>query len=42
MDFMPDFDLLPNIKDELIQEDQARDQNSYETNESPNATCENE
>ncbi len=39
---MPDFDLLPNIKDELIQEDQARNQNSYETNESPNATCENE
>jgi hypothetical protein len=36
---MPNFDLLPNIKDELIQEDQARDQNSYETNESPKSTC---
>ncbi len=40
MDFMPDFDLLPNIKDELIQENQASNQNSYETSESPNATCE--
>jgi len=39
MDFMPNFDLLQNIKDELIQEDQASDQNSYETNESLNATC---
>ncbi len=39
---MPNFDLLPNIKDQLIQEDHASDQNSYKTNESPNATCENE
>jgi hypothetical protein len=42
MDSMPYFNLLPNIKDELIQEYQASNQNSHETNESPNATSENE
>jgi hypothetical protein len=30
MDLIPDFDLLANIKNELIQEDQVSNQNSYD------------
>jgi hypothetical protein len=37
--FYAKFRFAWKIKDELIQEDQASDQNSYETNESINATC---